>query len=370
MSGVFISYRREETAAYAGRIRDRLVQEFGQDQIFMDIDTIELGVDFTKVIDEAVAEVDVLLCIIGRNWLTIKDGNGKPRIDDPTDFVHLEIANAIKRDIRVIPILVKNAEMPTAHQLPPDLLLLSKRNTLKLSDTRFHTDVDQLIKSIQKQLHSTGSKPVDKETGTAPAERGAEQPFQQNKNAFLKWLIPLGLAVLLVVASGYFWQTRQQESDAAKKAEIAAVKKIQLDKRLKAEEEAKRLADLEAKRRAEEEARRLEELQGPELKINEINFGRNNHKAVTVLVVNDSSSYSKPKLLMLTIRRIGKSKVSRTTQVSVPAISSQSEKWITLDAENLLPRETLLEDTSFILKLYKLTSSGNTDKAEDVIEHN
>jgi len=109
MSGVFISYRREETAAYAGRIRDRLVQEFGQDQIFMDIDTIELGVDFTKVIDEAVAEVDVLLCIIGRNWLTIEDGNGKPRIDDPTDFVHLEIANAIKRDIRVIPILVKNA---------------------------------------------------------------------------------------------------------------------------------------------------------------------------------------------------------------------------------------------------------------------
>ena len=145
MSGIFISYRREETAAYAGRIRDRLVQEFGQDQVFMDVDTIELGLDFTKVIDEAVAEVDILLCIIGRDWLIIEDGNGKPRIDDPADFVHLEIANAIKRDIRVIPILVGNAEMPTADQLPPDLPSLSKRNALKLSDTRFHTDVDQLI---------------------------------------------------------------------------------------------------------------------------------------------------------------------------------------------------------------------------------
>jgi len=260
--------------------------------------------------------------------------------------------------------------MPTADQLPPDLSPLSKRNALKLSDIRFHTDVDQLIKSIQKQLDSTGSKPVDKETGTAPAEKGTEQPSQQNKNAFLKWLIPLGLAVLLVGVSGYFWQTRQQESDAAKKAEIAAIKKTQSEKRLQAEEEARRQAELEAKQKAAEDARRLEELQGPELKINKINFGRNNHKAVAVLVVNDSSSYSKPKLLMLTIRRIGKSKVSRTTQVSVPAISSQSEKWITVNAENLLPRETLLEDTSFILKLYKLTSSGKTDKAEDVIEHN
>jgi hypothetical protein len=114
VSGIFISYRREETAPYARRLRDRLVQEFGQDQVFMGIDAIALGVDFVKAIEEAVAAVDVLICVMGPEWSTITDESGKRRLDDPNDFIRLEVATALKRDIQVIPVLVKRATLPSA----------------------------------------------------------------------------------------------------------------------------------------------------------------------------------------------------------------------------------------------------------------
>ena len=100
MSGIFISYRRGETGPYAGRLYDRLVQEFGQDQVFMDIGTVDLGVDFVNAIEKAVAAVDVLICVIGTEWLTITDETGNRRLDDPRDFIRLEVASALKRDIR------------------------------------------------------------------------------------------------------------------------------------------------------------------------------------------------------------------------------------------------------------------------------
>lgn len=92
----------------AGRLRDRLVQHFGADQVFMDVDTLELGVEFGEVIERAVADVDVFLCVMGPDCATLTDDQGRLRLDNPGDFVRIEVASAIARDIRVVRVLVKN----------------------------------------------------------------------------------------------------------------------------------------------------------------------------------------------------------------------------------------------------------------------
>lgn len=152
MSGIFISYRREESEGYAGRLRDRLVQEFGQEHVFMDVDTIEPGVDFIDVVEKAVAAVDVLLCVIGKKWLTIEDKDGNRRLENPTDLVRLEVAAALKRNIRVIPVLVWGATMPSANELPSDLSTLTRRNAVELHHTGFHAGVNRLVDTVKKQM--------------------------------------------------------------------------------------------------------------------------------------------------------------------------------------------------------------------------
>ena len=106
MSGIFISYRREDTSPEAGRLYDRLAGHFGKDQVFMDIDTIRPGVDFVEVINDSVASCEVLIAVVGKQWLTSTDEAGNRRLDDPEDWIRLEIAAALGRNIRVIPTLV------------------------------------------------------------------------------------------------------------------------------------------------------------------------------------------------------------------------------------------------------------------------
>jgi hypothetical protein len=129
-SKVFISYRREDSADYAGRIHDRLKREFGADLLLMDVDDIPLGVDFTKVLRDEVAKCNVLLALIGPNWLNVRDKEGNRRLDDPADFQRIEIATALQRDIPVIPILLDGARMPRADELPQDLEELSLRGSV------------------------------------------------------------------------------------------------------------------------------------------------------------------------------------------------------------------------------------------------
>ena len=148
-SGIFVSYRREDSAGHAGRLFDRLVEHFGRDRIFMDIDTIEPGEDFVAVIENAVSSCDVLIAVIGRNWLS---PNGSGRLDRPTDFVRLEIATALSREIRVIPVLVQRASLPKPQELPEDLVKLTRRNAVELTDLRWQTDVDQLIGVMERVL--------------------------------------------------------------------------------------------------------------------------------------------------------------------------------------------------------------------------
>jgi hypothetical protein len=146
MSGqIFISYRREESRWSARSLHDRLSMNFDRNQIFMDIDAIALGEDFVKAIETTVAKCDVLIAVIGANWLTSKDRQGVRRLDNPGEFVRMEIATALSRDIRVIPVLVDGALMPFATELPDDLKPLVRRNALQISDTSFDGDCQRLI---------------------------------------------------------------------------------------------------------------------------------------------------------------------------------------------------------------------------------
>src|SRR5215469_12903638 len=119
--GIFVSYRRQESAHLAGRLYDRLADRFGEGQVFIDVDAIEPGVDFAEEINRAVANCHVLLAVIGPTWLTATDERGRRRLDDPHDIVRLEIEAALARDVRVIPILVEGAAMPGRDDLPESL---------------------------------------------------------------------------------------------------------------------------------------------------------------------------------------------------------------------------------------------------------
>jgi hypothetical protein len=154
MATIFLSYRREDTGGHAGRLYDRLATHFGAKHIFMDVDTIEPGQDFAKVIQEKVASSDVLLIVIGKNWLTAKADNGRRRLDDPSDFVRLEITTALDRGIMLLPVLVAGATMPRSDDLPEPLSQIAQRHAWEIRDTGFHRYVDQLLRT------RTGERPA------------------------------------------------------------------------------------------------------------------------------------------------------------------------------------------------------------------
>jgi hypothetical protein len=149
---IFISYRREETAYPAGWLFERLAEHFGHQQVFKDVDSIELGDDFVQMITRAVGSCDVLLALIGDQWLTITDVHGRRRLDDPDDFVRLEIEAALTRNVRIIPILVDGANMPRADELPAGLAGVVRRQALELSPSRFEYDTSRLLKVLETTL--------------------------------------------------------------------------------------------------------------------------------------------------------------------------------------------------------------------------
>jgi TIR domain-containing protein len=149
---IFISYRRDDSAGHAGRVTDRLEREFGRDLLFMDVDAIPLGTNFVKVLHEEVAKCGALLAVIGPDWLDVRDDDGKRRLDNPNDFVRIEIAAALQRDIPVIPILLDGAKMPRANLLPDDLKELATRNGLDVRHASFHDDVEKLIRGLKRTI--------------------------------------------------------------------------------------------------------------------------------------------------------------------------------------------------------------------------
>lgn len=161
MPKVFLSYRRDDGAAYAGRLYDRLAAEFGTGQVFMDIDQIEPGEDFVEVIETNIGVSTVLVVLIGRQWTSLVDQAGSRRLDNPEDFVRLEVDTALERGIRIIPVLVGGASMPLAQDVPQPLRPLTRRQAIELSDLRFHSDVDHLIETIEKKAGVEGAVVVN-----------------------------------------------------------------------------------------------------------------------------------------------------------------------------------------------------------------
>ena len=169
MRAIFISYRRDDTEGYAGRLFRDLRERFGKDAVFMDVAGIDPGRDFRRVIEEQVASCGVLLALIGKAWLTVADEAGKRRLDDPNDFVRLETASALKRDIPVVPVLVQQAEMPRAEHLPDGLKDLAFRNSVELTHARWESDVELLIAALSRYVDP--AKPIA--TASAPAVTSA-----------------------------------------------------------------------------------------------------------------------------------------------------------------------------------------------------
>ena len=172
---IFISYRRAETDFPASWLYESLVAEFGREQVFKDVDSIELGDDFAQTIAEAVGSCEVLLALIGDRWSTIEDADGKRRLDDPNDFVRLELEAALQRRIKVVPILVGDVPMPRAQDLPPSLGAFVRRQALELSPTRFEPDVARLVRVLKRTLADAAAAREAAELQAAAEKAAADQ---------------------------------------------------------------------------------------------------------------------------------------------------------------------------------------------------
>jgi hypothetical protein len=146
---IFISYRREDTSGYAGRLYDRLRQEFGHDNVFLDLE-LKPGEDFVDAILARLTGSDLMLVLIGRRWLNAADEKGGQRLGDEGDFVRIEIQTALERKLRTIPVLVDRATLPRLQDLPEPLRPLGRIQAIELSDTRWDYDVGLLVQSLRR----------------------------------------------------------------------------------------------------------------------------------------------------------------------------------------------------------------------------
>ena len=208
MFRVFINYRREDTAGHAGRLYDALAERFGEDHVFIDIDAVDPGVDFTKVVDHSVGNCDVLIALIGRRWLEVTDARGVRRLEKPEDWVRIELTRALERqEIKVVPALVHDADMPSADELPEALRNLAFRNAIELSDTRWHYDVGRLIQVLEKleeeKIAREGGEPAPRaDSEAAPAAPPGHRPRRRLVLAAAAVAAAAAAAIVAVVLAG------------------------------------------------------------------------------------------------------------------------------------------------------------------------
>jgi hypothetical protein len=151
---IFLCYRREDTQDAAGRLYDRLIDAYGPERVFMDIDSVPLGIDFVEHVTGQIGKCSAVIVMIGKQWHTIKDKKRRRRLDSEDDLVRAEIRAALQQKIPVIPVTVQNAAMPQAEDLPDDIRLLARRNGIELSATHWKTDVQRLIKALEQNVRN------------------------------------------------------------------------------------------------------------------------------------------------------------------------------------------------------------------------
>jgi hypothetical protein len=161
---IFINYRRNDTTGTAGRLHDRLAQSFGRKNLFMDVDHMPAGIDFVSYLDRQVAACNVFLALIGPGWLDVRNENGDRRLYDADDFVAIEIAAALARNIRVIPVLVDGARMPKASELPELLKPLVRRHAVEVRHAQFGRDTDALIAEVAETFEGGWLRPRPRRT--------------------------------------------------------------------------------------------------------------------------------------------------------------------------------------------------------------
>jgi hypothetical protein len=173
--GIFLSYRREDTAPYARLLQRDLTERFPDARVFMDLDSVEAGVDFAEAIKEAVDSCAVLVALIGRQWATLVDEKGQRRLDNPDDLVRFEVQTALERGVRVIPVLVDGARPFRQQDLPSKLHKFARLNALELSYGRLQYDVDRLLDQVQRVLATTSSTGIMRDSLQSQLERLQDQ---------------------------------------------------------------------------------------------------------------------------------------------------------------------------------------------------
>jgi hypothetical protein len=177
---IFISYRRDDTRSYAGRVSDHLRKYFGKDRVFFDVDTLAPGQDWVASIEGAVDRSDVLLALIDDRWLKPSDETGRRRIDESSDWVRLEIEAALHREKAVIPVLIEDARMPRREELPESLQPLRERQASHIAHASFRSDLGQLVKSLRKLENAKrerhGMRPRTGRRGSAASKSAEARP--------------------------------------------------------------------------------------------------------------------------------------------------------------------------------------------------
>jgi hypothetical protein len=210
---IFISYRRGDSIGHTGRLFDQLTRYFGTAQVFMDIDTIGPGENFVEVIERTSESCEVFLAVIGRSWLNAADQDGNRRLDESGDFVRMEIAHALEKGIRVVPVLVDGAKMPDAKALPPDLQQFALRNAWEINDKSFRQDVNNLIEALRKMhptlqqattLSGLGQRPAVTPQARSDGKNQAKQNAGGSRNVIYA-VIGAGIVLLCALVAYFAW---------------------------------------------------------------------------------------------------------------------------------------------------------------------
>ena len=183
MGRIFLSYRRGDTGGYAGRLYDDLAAALGEDNVFRDLDTIGPGVDFTRAITEAIAACDLVLAVIGPQWLDATK-EGRRRLDDPEDFVRLELGSALSTEKALVPVLVGNATLPAASALPEPLKPLVKHNAIEVSDERWDYDIGRLVAAARQIAGIPEQKQAPAVPEAPPPPAPARRPPAARRSGF------------------------------------------------------------------------------------------------------------------------------------------------------------------------------------------
>lgn len=211
MADIFVSYRRDDSNWSAGRLNDAIAAAFGEERVFFDTVTIEPGDDFHEVLGSRVGACKVLLAVIGPKWLEILEG----RTGDTNDFVRIEIAEAVRRNIRIVPVLIDGAKPPPASRLPDDIKILSRRQAVQVRADTFRGDAAQLIEFLKKFLAGVAKD----ETATTAADKKPKSPPAAQRQAKprvdpFSWTLPPEIQKSLA-----------SYAEASDKAEVQTAKK-------------------------------------------------------------------------------------------------------------------------------------------------